>query len=103
MMNVRLYLGALVLFLVFIYFQYHLWFQPGGISDMLRTKQRLAQQIAINEKLKRRNEVLMQHIQHMQNSQDAAEMRARTELGMIKKGEIFYQIVDGPSDNDNRL
>lgn len=93
MTSIRLYLVMLFLFLLLIFFQYHLWFQPDGIRDLLRTKEKLTQQIAINDKLKQRNEALLSQIQRMQTSQDAAEARARVELGMIKKDEMFYQIV----------
>ncbi|OGT35970.1 MAG: hypothetical protein A3F11_04100 [Gammaproteobacteria bacterium RIFCSPHIGHO2_12_FULL_37_14] len=79
--------------IVLIFFQYHLWFESGGMRDMLQTKKMLNQQMAINEKLKKRNEELLSQIQRMQNGKDAAESRARNELGMIKSGETFYQIV----------
>lgn len=89
----RFTLLILILFATLIFLQYRLWFESGGIRDMMKLKKELAvQQIAI-ENMKKRNEELLFQIQRLQNSQDAAESRARNELGMIKKGEIFYQIV----------
>ncbi|TAK75984.1 MAG: cell division protein FtsB [Gammaproteobacteria bacterium] len=73
--------------------QYRLWFEPGGIRDMLQWKKMLAVQTAENENLKQHNEELLFQIQRLQSSHDATESRARNELGMIKKGEKFYQIV----------
>jgi cell division protein FtsB len=83
--------AALVAVLLFL--QYHLWFVSGGIADMMRLKKMLAQQTVQNEKLKRENDELVVQIQRLQNNQDAAESRARSELGMVKKGETFYQVV----------
>lgn len=82
---------ALAVLLVFL--QYRLWFESGGIRDMMRVKKMLAMQSAENDKLKKRNDALLTQIQGVQHSNDAAEARARTELGMVKKGETFYQVV----------
>ena len=79
--------------ILLIFLQYRLWFESGGIRDMLRLRQTLASQTMENEKLKKRNEQLLFQIQRLQNSKDATESRARNELGMIKKGEKFYQII----------
>lgn len=81
----------LVLLLVFL--QYHLWFEGSGIIDMLRMKKQLALQSQENEKLKKRNEKLIKQVQYLQANNEALESRARGELGMVKKGETFYQVV----------
>jgi cell division protein FtsB len=81
----------LVLLLVFM--QYRLWFEPGGIIDMLKIKKELALQVETNNKLKDRNEKLVKQVQYLQKNNNSVESRARGELGMIKKGETFYQVV----------
>jgi cell division protein FtsB len=78
---------------VLLFLQYRLWFENGGIRDMLALKKALAIQTAENEKFKKRNQELLAQVQHLQNSEEAAESRARSELGMIKKDEKFYQIL----------
>lgn len=75
------------------FLQYRLWFESGGLKEMISMKEILAQQTVENDKLKKRNEELLFQIQRLENSADAAESRARNELGMIKKDEKFYQIV----------
>lgn len=82
----------LVLLLVFL--QYRLWFQTGGIVEMMRLKKAVALQQNENNKLKKRNDALVVQIGYLQKNQDAVESRARRELGMIKKGETFYQVVN---------
>jgi cell division protein FtsB len=83
-----LVLGAVVMLL-----QYQLWFKPGGIHDMMRMRASLEKQEEANQILKRHNQAILQQVQRLQKSDDAVESRARNELGMVKKGETFYQVV----------
>ena len=85
-------LPVLLLFFV-LFLQYRLWFEHGGILDMLQTKKQLAAQLAENDKLKLRNQKLLKEVKYLHSSKDAMEARARNELGMVKKGETFYQVV----------
>lgn len=89
----RLKVLPLLLVLLLIFLQYRLWIEPSGIPDMVQLKKEVALQQAENEKLKKRNELLLLQVKHLHKDKDAVESRARRELGMIKKGEIFYQIV----------
>jgi cell division protein FtsB len=82
----------LVLFLIFL--QYRLWFDADGIIDMLHIKKQLEYQLHENAELKKRNDDLLTQVRSLQTSNDAIEGRARQELGMIKKGETFYQVVN---------
>jgi cell division protein FtsB len=91
--GLRLKIFAAVLFAVLFFLQYRLWFEADGVRDMLQLKKSLAAQAQENEKLKKLNDDLLFQVQRLQNSKDAAESRARNELGMIKKDETFYQIV----------
>ena len=83
----------IVLVLLLVFLQYRLWFEPGGFIDMMHLKKQLALETQQNDQLKKRNQALLQQVQHLQNNNDAIESRARHELGMIKKGETFYQVV----------
>jgi len=73
--------------------QYRLWFESGGIKDVIRLKGALAQQEAENSNLRKRNAELLAQVKGLKSSEDAEESRARSELGMIKKGETFYQVI----------
>lgn len=93
MSRVGLYTFSAMMLILLIFLQYRLWFESNGINDMIKLKRVLAQQTKENNKLKKNNEALLFQIERLQNSQEAAESRARNELGMIKKDEKFYQIV----------
>ncbi len=51
------------------------------------------EQRGLNESLRERNAVLDAEVINLKQGRDAAEERARTDLGMIGKQETFYQVV----------
>ena len=83
----------LILLGVLIVLQYQLWFESGSIRAWAQLKKQLATEQAQNEKLKKRNQQIALQVQQLQKNDDAVELRARQELGMIKTGETFYQVV----------
>jgi cell division protein FtsB len=93
MLKLRFSIPALILLVALGFLQCHLWFEKGGIGDMLHLKKQLAEQQVELETLKKHNDTLLFQVQRLQNSKDATEARARNELGMVKKGETFYQVV----------
>jgi cell division protein FtsB len=44
--------------------------------------------------LKKRNETLSAEVDDLKHGDEAIEERARSELGLIKPGETFYQVVE---------
>jgi cell division protein FtsB len=94
MNSFRLNLIIAFLFFVFIFLQYRLWFVSGGVYEMLGLKKTVNTQKNENDNLKKHNDDLLQQIKRLQNSTDATEAHARNELGMIKKDEKFYEIVN---------
>ena len=93
MENYRLKIFLFVMLLLLLFLQYQLWFGSSGLRALMSIKKQLAVQMDENEKLRQRNQSLLFEIEHLHNNKDAVESRARNELGLIKKGETFYQIV----------
>jgi cell division protein FtsB len=86
------YLAAgLVLLLVGL--QYRLWLGEGGMREVYRLRAEISAQRAENDKLKERNRTLTAEVQDLKKGTVAVEERARTDLGMVGKGETFYQVV----------
>lgn len=83
----------IILFILLGLLQYRLWLAPGGINNTIELKQ----QIALLEKevqdAQQKNAVLLADVKDLKQGNEAIEERARSELGMIKQGEVFYQIV----------
>ena len=74
--------------------QYPLWFGSGGGLTLWRLNREIAAQKADNAQLKERNAALEAEVSDLKQGYEAIEERARTELGMVKKGETFYQVID---------
>lgn len=87
---------ALVLVVVLCATQAALWSPHGGIPKVLEMQQLIARQEKQNAELRERNLALDAEVLDLKQGLEAIEERARSDVGMIKAGEIFYQIIDGP-------
>lgn len=89
---------AITLSFLIVAIQYPLWFGKGGWLRVRQLDQQLEEQHARNDQLARRNAALNAEVLDLKTGLEAIEERARTELGMIKPNEIFFQVLDpGPS------
>jgi len=84
-----------ILLLVLIALQVKLWFGEGGYRDVQRLAMRVEQQAMENETLAQRNRELQAEVEDLRQGLQAVEERARSELGMVKENEEFYQVVPG--------
>jgi cell division protein FtsB len=81
-------LGAAVLTL-----QSQLWFSAEGFGKTRDLRAAVAKQHAQNDTLRNRNKALDAEVVNLKQSSEAAEERARTDLGLIGPQETFYQVV----------
>jgi cell division protein FtsB len=88
---VRLLIAVLLILLVAL--QYKLWLGQGGYRNVQQLRQELAAQQIENRQLLQRNQALQAEVEDLKKGLAAVEERAREELGMIRKGETFYQVV----------
>jgi len=91
-----------VLLLVFIGLQYKLWFGDGSLSEVVQLTRELDNQKRKLEELEERNRILEAQVLDLQNGLDAFEEKARNDLGMIKQGETFIQLIpaEGATSSD---
>ncbi len=87
------WLNSALLLLIVISF-YLLWFGNGGRVELKEKQAVLEAKKAEIEELKKRNQQLQAEVDSLKNGLEAIEERARTELGMIKEGETFIQIIN---------
>ena len=73
--------------------QAELWLSDDGYRKTLKLRAAVADQIALNDSLRERNASLDAEVINLKQGADAAEERARTDLGMIGESETFYQVV----------
>jgi len=87
---------ALGLFLLLLVLQYRLWFAEGSLAEQHRLQAEVSRQQEVNDKLRARNQLLEQEVLELQQGLDTVEERARRDLGMIREGETYYQVVESP-------
>ena len=88
-----------LLIVVLLLLQYKLWVGEGGIPAVLHLEQEVEKQTLNKQQLEERNASLAAEVTDLKQGLEAIEERARSELGMIRKDEHFYQIISTPKTN----
>jgi len=83
-----------ILIVVLCLLQYRLWFGDGNLLVLHRYQQRIEKLEHKAQKLRDRNQNLRTEVENLTTRTDAIEERARQDLGMIHKDEIFFQISE---------
>lgn len=84
----------IILIMALLGLQYKLWLGDGNIHEWTALAQKNLAQQDINTKLKQRNQILNAEIAELKTGDQALEEKARHDLGMIKPGETYYNLVD---------
>lgn len=87
---------ALILVLLLIALQMKLWSGNGGVHSVETLRAAVKKQGEENDRLTQRNQALGADVSDLKHGEQAVEARARAELGLIKPGETFYQVVEKP-------
>ena len=82
-----------LLTVLFLLLQYKLWVGEGGVPEVLHLEQEVEKQASHKKQLEERNASLAAEVKDLKQGLDAIEERARSELGMVRKDEQFYQII----------
>lgn len=90
--NVKGWIAFLVV--LFVILQYRLWVGDGSLAEVQRLREGIALQQSENGQLRERNAALDAEVSDLKQGLIAVEERARAELGMIKEGETFFQIIE---------
>ena len=85
---------TLILALLIVALQYPLWLGKGSWLKAWEVDQELTKQKAENTRLQARNASLDAEVKDLKTGYEAIEERARSELGLVKKDEIFFQILE---------
>lgn len=83
-----------ILVLLFCGLQYRLWIGEGSLAQANRLEQELKVQKAENERLLERNRLIHIEVEDLKTGLDTIEERARKDIGLIKKDETFYMLLD---------
>lgn len=86
---------TLTLAALIVLIQYPLWLGKGSWLRVWEVDQQIRAQRDSNRRLQARNQALDAEVRDLKVGQEAIEERARSELGMIRQDEIFFQVLEG--------
>ena len=72
--------------------QYPMWLGKGGWLRVRELDHQVEAQKHVNAELQTRNAVLDAEVRDLKQGLEAIEERARSELGMIRHDEVFFQL-----------
>lgn len=84
--------------IIAILLQAELWISDAGFQKTRELRDAVTEQRELNEELRTRNAALDAEVINLKQGFEAAEERARTDLGLIGQGETFYQVVSVDAD-----
>jgi cell division protein FtsB len=76
-----------------IILQAALWFSSGGLLNIMSLSLSQHKAEAAVLAMRAKNSDLVADIADLRTGQEVLELNARNQLGMIKRGEVFYRIV----------
>ncbi|MGB0663557.1 MAG: cell division protein FtsB [Pontibacterium sp.] len=93
---------SFVLILIILLLNYRLWFGDLNPADSRELAQKIEQQTEKNAIAKERNAALDAEVRDLKSGLSAVEERARSELGLVKKGETFFQLIEPNAQDETR-
>lgn len=85
---------TLTLAALIVLIQYPLWLGKGSWLRVWEVDQQIRSQRDANRQLQARNNALEAEVRDLKVGLEAVEERARSELGMIRQDEIFFQVLE---------
>ena len=93
-MSWKLQLVVALLLVVLLALQYRLWVGEGSLAEVSTLKRQLAAQRDALMDLQERNATLQAEVDDLKQGVAAIEARARSELGLIREGETYFQLLE---------
>ncbi len=84
----------ILLTIILLGLQYSLWLGEGSLPRVWALQREIEAMRQGNEAMVEDNRVLAAEVADLKRGGQAIEERARSELGMIKQGEVFYQVIE---------
>jgi len=88
-----------ILLVLLVMLQYQVWRGEGGIPEVVKLENETAAAQQNVEQLQERNKALEAEVLDLKTGLEAIEERARNDLGMIRKDEVYYQVVEDSADD----
>lgn len=85
---------AITLTALILLIQYPLWLGKGGLLRVWEMERQIESQRQENGRLQTRNGALDAEVRDLKQGLEAVEERARSELGMVRRDEVFFQVLE---------
>ena len=92
---------TIIMVLLLLLLQYRLWTGNSSLIEVSLLRDEIEKVESENERLKERNLSLTAEVFNLKQGHEAIEEIARSEMGMIKDGETFYQIIESADQESN--
>ena len=83
---------AIIFAALIVALQYPMWLGKGGWLRVRELDRQVEAQKHVNAELQTRNAALDAEVRDLKQGLEAVEERARSELGMIRQDEVFFQL-----------
>jgi cell division protein FtsB len=88
----------ILLVVILVGLQVKLWVGNGSFAEVWRYSREVQEQQKENARLEERNKTLDAEVLDLKQGLESIEERARSELGMVKPNETFFQIIEESHD-----
>ncbi len=85
-------ISTVIMLLLVMVLQYLIWINPQGLVSLIEMSDKLMLKKRRAQLLIQQNQRLKEEIDYLKSDSEAAELRARSTLGMIKDGERYYKV-----------
>ena len=89
---------AIILLVLLLLLQYRIWLGDGGLPQVLKLDAQIETVQHKVEQLQERNQALDAEVIDLKTGLQAIEERARSELGMMHKDDVYYQVIENSAD-----
>jgi len=93
---------TVVLVVLIVLLQYPLWLGKGSWLRVWQYSQQIEAHEKRNEYYRQRNDTLREEVRDLKQGQSAIEERARSELGLVKQDEVFFQVIQNKQPVTNK-
>jgi cell division protein FtsB len=88
-----------ILLVLLVMLQYQVWRGEGGIPEVVKLENETVTAQQNVARLQERNKALEAEVLDLKTGLEAIEERARNDLGMIRKDEVYYQVIEDDTDD----
>jgi cell division protein FtsB len=88
-----------ILLVLLVMLQYQVWRGEGGIPEVVKLENETVTAQQNVARLQERNKALEAEVLDLKTGLEAIEERARNDLGMIRKDEVYYQVIEDSADD----